>query len=224
MRLKSILIFSAVMLLIWPRLGQARIIPCFPPEELEPKADFICTATVTSIEPSDDPGRMLAHLKVLHVFKGDLPASIEFTYVPRSPTEEMVPNFGSIHADLQKDKRYRFFLKVAEGVYRFKGLLDGEYDDDYSDVEVLSSGEKDDGKYLTKAEATKIAQDYLAAKRPGVKFGSRYFDFHPRNAEGMFWSVYFQRSSHQHSGYAVINIRGDGTVDTQHTNLRHPPD
>jgi hypothetical protein len=224
MRLGSILIFSAMMLLGWPGLGQARVIPCYLPEELEPKADFICTASVTSIEPSDDPGRMLAHLKVLHVFKGDLPASIEFIYVPRSPTEELVPNLGWMHADLHKDKRYRFFLKVTDGVYRFKGVLDGECDDDYSDVEVLSSAEKDDGKYLTGAEATKIAQDYLAAKRPGVKFMSSFSDFQPRNDDGMFWSVYFHRTPNQHSSYAVICVRGDGTVDAQRTNLRHPPD
>ena len=227
-RATNCLTVSVSLLLLFSAVCAARPVNPLFPEELEPKASLICNGTVISVEetgikknfsyPNISPSSheeivMLAKIKVLHVFKGQASAVIEFRYRVTKPKEIEVD--GADHVSLQKDGRYRFFLKPDDARGGYVGVLEGNFDDNYA-VEGLWPHEPDDNPYLKKEEAIKTALDYLKSKKVEAKFDwSHPHCYPPENTGAATWAIEVFNAPGTPSNSAQIIVRGDRTVDTR---------
>ena len=225
MRFANLLKLGTLAWLLGTSAGDARISQPWTPEELGPKADLICNGTVVSVEdtgikkdfiyPNITPSThhefvMKANIKVLHVFKGNAPTEIEFTYRISDPSAPEVN--GAMHVELQKGSRYRFFLKPGDGPGQYVGVLDGSFDDNF-DVEALWDNEPDDSKYLTNDEAFNIALDYAQSHKLEIKNQwNSNISCYPESS-GAIWIVTFSSTGTLDPGSLQIVVRGGGSVD-----------
>jgi hypothetical protein len=155
---------------------------------------------------------MLAKIKVLHVFKGRGPAVVEFRY--RVTDQDQPEVDGPEHVNLQKDGRYRFFLKPDDVRGGYIGVLEGNFDDNYA-VEGLWPHEPDDSSYLRKEDAIKIALDYFKSKKVETKFDwSHPHCYPPENTGAATWEILFFNAPKTPSNSIWITVRGDRTVET----------
>jgi len=223
MRSTNCLAVGVSLLLLFSAVGAARPVIPFFPEELEPKASLICNGTVISVEetgikknfsyPNISPSVnvekvMLAKIKVLHVFKGQAPAEIEFRY--RVSTQVAID--GADHIELEKGKRYRFFLKPDDVRGGYVGVLEGNFDDNNA-VEELWPHEPDDDPWLTKDEAIKIALDYLKSIKVETNFDLNHTACYPETTGPATWTIGFFHSPGTPSNSTWITVRGNRTVD-----------
>jgi len=218
--------------LLFSAVGSARPIQCWFPEQLEPKATLICNGTVISVEdtgikknlsypyfsPSDNEEMvMLAKIKVLRIFKGLAPTEIEFQY---RVSTQMVPD-GAEHIQLEKGKRYRFFLKPGYKPNHYVGVLEGNFDDN-SAIEALSPGESYDNPYLQKKDAVKIAVSFAKSTwHVGEKFDPAVeCSYCEPNIGGTEWIVVVNDLPPQ-SRSATIMVMGDRKIDLNRTEFRN---
>jgi hypothetical protein len=220
------------MLLLVPAMGQARPVNEVPPEEMESNAGVVCNGTVLSMEetgikrdvsfpavlPVFHLAQVKAHVKTLHVFKGQVPADFDLFY----ETLDMA-KYPQMMGDaperiyLQKGGRYRFFLKPDNGAYI--GVLDGSLDDGFA-AEKLWPHESDVAPYLKASEAIKIARDYITAQLPGDTAEGRVSTLcDPGGGDGATWSVLLHETNDPRSRYCAISVRYDRTVDPANSKL-----
>jgi len=231
------LVLALSLGLLFTATCAARPVRDWLPEELEPQASLICNGTVISVEetgirmnstypgvsPSSMPEMvMLAKIKVFHVFKGDAPKEIEFRYRVPQPNSEM--GDGPEHVWLAKGFRCRFFLKPDKEHKGYVEVLDGTIDDNYA-VELLCTGEKDDGSYLRKDDAIKLALDYIRVKRPDETFdlSRASVNPNPEGRGGASWCVTLHNTSDARSQYSYVTVRGDRTIDLEFSDFDKTP-
>jgi len=168
-RLLSGIVFTLLCALSSPSLSARIVLPPLP-DALAKQSALICNGQVESItetgtdktgsHPWDSVTHLTAKIKVLHVFKGQAPAEIEIKY-------NSGPGLinGPIQISLEKDKRYRFFLKSGPVAPFYISVLDGKYDDGFA-VEALAPKEPDDSAYVSQTEALEIVQKWLKNQHP----------------------------------------------------------
>jgi hypothetical protein len=146
------------------------------PEQLAEKADLICTGQVLDIvedatgksivnRPPVDPGNLIpvtAKVKVLHVFKGQLPSEIKIKYI----LQLIVVGYPA-HMDITKDSRYRFYLQKNLGEQPYIGVVLGAFNDVFAAMP-LAANEADDSIPISKTEAQDIAIGWLKEKHPDL--------------------------------------------------------
>jgi hypothetical protein len=217
----------------------------FSPEELANKSTLVCNGTPTEIatngERSFKPHSAFdlqtlgytANIKVLKVLKGDPTVStITLHYFHLTPGLEI--GNGPIEICLETGKRYRFYLRQEKNSTIYVPCLMGDFDDGLS-VEAFTVKQTDDSKPLSKAEAVKMAEDYLKNKHPEIDFDpivttAWYFNdgcWDSRTTRPPSWRlVFWQRVSsnppprndlERMSAGAVadISILGDGEISFQ---------
>jgi len=214
-------------------MGEARITRPWSPEELEPQASLICNGTVLSIDetgmtkdftyknvypPTFREMVLQAKIKVVHVFKGQAPEEIKFSYRVQMPG----PDFdGPDHVDLEKGKRYRFFLKPGDTPGQYVGVLDGQFDDNYA-VEELWPNEPNDSPYLPKADAIEIAREYAQSKK--IELKSKWTQISvvsfPTVRSGAVRYVIFSNPQAKSHGFLALIVRYDRTVDPDRTKFK----
>jgi hypothetical protein len=231
-RATNCLSVSVSLLLLFSAVCAARLVRPWLPEELEPKATLICNGTVLSVEetgikkdflyPDIAPSWhqvemvMLAKIKVLHAFKGQAPAIIEFRYRVLAPSPHTtVVCDGPDHVNLQKDGRYRFFLKPDDLRGGYVSVLEGNYDDNFA-VEALTPTEPDDSPYLKKDDAVQFALDRVHSKEPDEKFDlSRiHVACYPEVDGGATWAVMLFDT-----GDSTVFVCADHTINEKLTKL-----
>ena len=167
---------------------------------------------------------MLAIIKVLHVFKGEPLAEFEFQY--RISDASKPERNGAMHIDLEKGKRYRFFLKPGDAPGQYVGVLDGNFDDNFA-VEMLWPDEPDDSPYLHQDEAIKIAREVLKLRNLDSQLDWSQADWShpnvqcfPEGEKGATWNVLLFHPLGQPGGTVLVAVRGDRTIDPDQTRLK----
>lgn len=242
MRSANIVKACCVAWLLLPGVCEAWIFRFWSPEELEPQASLICNGTVLSIEetgikthfpyPDTSPPAYLenvmrARIEVRHVFKGQVPAVIEFTYRVRAyeheSTDQVEFSGGPMHVALEKGQRYRFFLKPGGLPDQYVGVLNSDTNDIF-DVETLWPNEPDDSPYLHKEDAIMIAREYARSKKIELKADwstARVDGPIGDEKNGATWRVVFSNPQVKSHGFLAIVVRGDRTVDPARTRLKN---
>ena len=200
--MKAVILTVAFMLLSHA-MASARIYATASPDDMAGPSTLICNGVVESITDAgtgknvdhSEMGMFTAKIKVLHILKGKAGDELEFQY---KNNEWLIPN-GANQIQLEKGKRYRFFLKNGATPSYFVGVLEGAVDDG-SAVEPLLPNEPDDCAYVTKDEVMQIVQKWMAENYPNIPYAADHATWQKLHAES-------------HQPYWVINTsnRSDGS-------------
>ncbi len=190
-------------------LASARLVRIYSSDELAEMADVVINgipvqlgSALDKLEKDDRektdqssslPMRsMVARIKVIGTWKGEVSTEIQIRY---SVLDWRLISGGIVNGPqrigLEKNKRYRFYLKEPEeGTKYYTGVLEGDYDEGGA-VEYLDEQESDASPPLLKKEAEEIASKYLKRLRPKYKIKPKLISSRYRNSGRTGWNLLF---------------------------------
>lgn len=200
MRIPPILLWVFLLVLSYVPPTAARPVRIYDAQTLAESAEIICNGIPVKIEKTEEKievkfygGKstprnvVVATIRVIGKFKGEVPAEIEFRYTVPLPDDRLVIN-GPDHIGLELNTRYRFYLKRPDPASQYYvGVLHGNFDDGPA-VEALLADESDTQPPLLKADALAIASKYLVSALPDYQFRPEWT---VTSAKGYDWEVLF---------------------------------